>query len=154
MPSDILQSWQAAASFTITLANLGNGSGRQSTMITNASPSYPRAKITAKITTGTTPTAGTTVDFYLLRSNGTIRTDSAGASDAALTVVNAQPIGSIYVPTNTTNAVLIGDFMMDDLGPSWGIAVVNRSGVALYNNAVNNNSITYEYTDMQASAYT
>jgi hypothetical protein len=58
------------------------------------------------------------------------------------------------VPTNTTNAVLIGDFMMDDLGPSWGIAVVNRSGVALYNNAVNNNSITYEYTDMQASAYT
>lgn len=151
MASDLKQVWQSATAFTITCSALANAAGRQSTMVSNASPSYPRAKITVDLIVGTTPTAGTTLDFYLLRSNGTVRSDNAGASDAAITINNAQPIGSMIVPAATSDTHYYADFMVDDLGTSWGIAVVNRSGVALKTDAGNNNSITYEYAHTQAS---
>lgn len=144
MASEIRAKYDAVASFTITLANLVSGSGRQATLLTN-SDKRPRAKIHAKITVGTTPTAGTTVDFYLVRGNGTINSDGAGSSDAALTVINCQPLGSLVLDAATTDKVYYLDFMADDIGPVWGIAVVNRTNANLKNDAVNNNSITYEY---------
>lgn len=125
------------ATFTISVASLANAAGRQSTMINNSS-NYPAALVYLKLRSGgTPPTAGTTLDVYLLRgddaSSSTYRTDAAGASDAAITIENAQLLGSIVVTANSAKD-FYGEFdtrQLGPLGPEWGIAVVNRSGQAL-----------------------
>lgn len=127
----------AKATFTCTLATLASGSARQSTMVANSS-NYPGAIVTMRIKSSASgPTAGTTYEIYLLRgddaSSSTYRTDGAGASDAAITIENAQLLGTITV-TNTANKNFYGDFdtsPLGPLGPEWGIAVKNNSGQAL-----------------------
>lgn len=144
MASEIQAKYDAVASLTVTLSALANASGRQSTLLANSNK-RPRVKCHAKILVGTTPTAGTTVDFYLIRGNGTINSDGAGASDAAVTVVNAQPVGSLVLDAATSDKAYYLDFMVEDIGPVWGLAVVNHSNAALKTDANNNNCITYEY---------
>jgi len=123
----------AQAGFTITLASLANGSARQSTLNTNSN-NYPAALINLKITSGgSAPTAGAVYEVYLLRSDGAIADDNAGASDAAITIENAPCIGTIVV-TATTAKAFYGVFDTSPygpLGPTWGIAVKNSSGNAL-----------------------
>lgn len=127
----------AKATFTLTLASLASGSGRQSTMVANSS-NYPAAIVTIRIkSSASAPTVNTTYDVYLLRgddaSSSTYRTDNAGASDAAVTIENAPLLGSIVV-TATANKSFYADFdtsPLGPLGPEWGIAIVNRSGQAL-----------------------
>lgn len=123
----------ASAGFTITLASLATGSARQSTLVTNSND-YPAALVHLKITSGAVaPTAGTVYEVYLLRSDGTLADDAAGASDAAITIENAPMLGTIVV-TATTAKAFYGVFDSAPLGPlgsSWGIAVKNSSGQAL-----------------------
>ena len=129
----------AKATFTCTLASLASGSARQSTMVDNSTTDYPAAIVTMKIkSSGSAPTAGAVYEIYLLRgddpSSSTYRTDAAGASDAAITIENAQLLGTIVV-TATTNKVFYGEFdtaPLGPLGPEWGIAVKNSSGQALH----------------------
>jgi hypothetical protein len=94
----------------------------------------PAALVHLKITSGgAAPTAGTVYEVYLLRGDGTIRDDGAGASDAAITIENAMLLGTIVVTANTAKA-FYGVFDTAPLGPlglSWGIAVKNSSGQAL-----------------------
>jgi hypothetical protein len=138
MASEIRTKPITKATFTCTLASLANGSARQSTMINNSN-NYPAALVTMKIKSGAVaPTVGTVYEVYLLRgddaSSSTYRTDGAGASDAAITIENAQLLGTIIV-TATTNKVFYGDFdtaALGPLGPEWGIAVKNSSGQALH----------------------
>lgn len=135
MPNEIQAKFDAVANFTITLASLANNAARQSTMITNTLQ-RPAALIYLRIQSGgSAPTAGAIYEVYLLRgdSSGTYRTDGAGASDAAITIENAQLIGSIVVTANT-NKNFYGDFDTWPLGPlgyQWGIAVRNTSGQSL-----------------------
>jgi len=127
----------AKATFTMTLASLASGSARQSTMVANSN-NYPAAIVTLKIrSSGSAPTVNTTYDVYLIRgddaSSSTYRSDGAGASDAAITIENAQFLGSIVV-TASTNKDFYGEFdtaPLGPLGPEWGIAVKNNSGQAL-----------------------
>jgi hypothetical protein len=127
------------STFTITLASLAAGSSRQSTMINNSTNNYPAALLYFKIKSGATaPTAGRLYEIYLLRGNdpssSNYRTDGAGASDAAITIENAQQVGTIVV-TNTSNKVFYGDFdtsPFGPLGPEWGVAVKNASDQALH----------------------
>jgi len=122
--------------FTITLAGLAAAAGRQSTMVTN-SGNFRRAIGYVIIETGTAPTAGGTYDVYLLRGDGTgtYRTDGAGASDAAITIVNATFLASAKV-TASANTNFYVDFdtadVTNDLGPEWGIAVVNNTSQAAH----------------------
>lgn len=123
----------ASAAFTITLASLANGSGRQSTLISNSSD-YPAAIVYLKITSGgSAPTAGNVYEVYLLRSDGTIADDGAGASDAAITIENAPLLGTIVVTANAAKAFygVFDTSALGPLGPTWGIAVKNSSGQAL-----------------------
>lgn len=124
----------ASAGFTITLASLANGSARQSTMVDNSTTDYPAALVYLKITSGgAAPTAGSVYEVYLLRSDGTIADDAAGASDAAITIENAPLLGTIVVTASTAKA-FYGVFDTAPLGPlgsSWGIAVKNTTGQAL-----------------------
>lgn len=123
-----------AATFTLTLASLTNGSARQSTLVSNSS-NYPAALIFLDIESGTTgPTAGAVYEVYLIRSDGTTADDAAGATDAAITIENAKLLGTIVV-TNTANKHFYGVFDTAPLGPlgtSWGIAVKNASGQTLH----------------------
>jgi hypothetical protein len=103
-------------------------------MINNSS-NYPAAIVSLKITSGAAaPTVSTVYEVYLLRgddpSSSTYRSDGAGASDAAITILNAKLLGSIVVTASGATA-FYGDFdtsALGPLGPEWGIAVKNSSG--------------------------
>lgn len=138
--ADIKDTFSSVSAFTLTLASLANsvvGVGRQSTLIDNTSNKYSSALISLNIKVGTTPTANSLIYVYLIRSNndGTqIADDNAGASDAGITIVNAPLLGTILVPDATSNAnyrKLFDTKFLGSLGPEWGIAIVNSSGVAL-----------------------
>lgn len=136
--SEIRTKSPAPAAFTITFSPAGvplaNGSARQSTLLTNTSPGYPAALIHARIKSGgVAPTVGSVFEIYLLRSDGTIADDGAGASDAAITIENAPLLGTIVV-TATTTKNFYGVFDTSPLGPlgtSWGIAVKNSTGQSI-----------------------
>jgi hypothetical protein len=139
----------AGAAFTITLNSLANstaGVGRQSTIIDNTTNLYLSALVSVAIKMGTTPTAGGLVYVYLIRDDNDlpIIDDNGGASDAAITIVNAPLLGVLLCPSATTGIVLSRTFdtsQLGPLGPKWGIAIVNGSGVAL-----SSSGHTAEYT--------
>jgi len=130
--SSISDTYGTTTTFTITLASLANstaGVGRQSNVIT--SNTAPSALIAVKFTTGTSPTANTLVYVYLIRGDGTLIDDNAGASDAGITVINAPLLGTILNSAATSNATYYGVFdtkFLGSLGKSFGIAVVNSTG--------------------------
>lgn len=123
----------ASAGFTISLASLANGGSRQSTLISNTND-YPAALVHLKLCSGgSAPTAGTVYEVYLLRSDGTIADDAAGASDAAITIENAPMLGTVVLTANTSKS-FYGVFDTAPLGPlgsTWGIAIKNSSGQAM-----------------------
>ena len=135
MANEIRTKTDAVANFTISLAGLAAGAARQSTIVANTN-NRGAALIYLKIQTGASaPTAGTIYEVYLLRDDGVTnyRTDGAGATDAAITIVNAQLLGTIVV-TNNANAFFYGDFdtaPLGPLGPKWGIAVRNSTDQAI-----------------------
>lgn len=128
------------ALFTCSVApggvGLAAGGARQSTMIANTN-NYPAAIVTIKIKSGAAaPAAGKVYEVYLLRGDdtaaSTYRTDGAAAADAAITIENAQLLGSIIV-TNSAAKVFYGDFdtaFLGPLGPEWGIAIKNATDQA------------------------
>lgn len=134
--SFLIDTYANAAAFTISLNSLASstaGVGRQSTLLT--SNTNRGAIIYVKLKMGTTPTAGSVATLYLLQGDGTITTDGAGASDAGLTVVNAPVLGQILCSVATTGAIYQAAFdtrtICPSLGPNWGVALVNSTGVAL-----------------------
>jgi hypothetical protein len=148
--ADFKSKYAASAALTITLASLASstaGAGRQCTLLDNSSNLYLSALIYAKITVGTTPTLNSLIYFYLIRSDKAtpLRTDNAGASDAAITITNAKLLGTMLIPATTSNVTYYAEFdtsLLGELGPEWGIAVVNSSGVAL-NSTAGNHAINY-----------
>lgn len=158
MPNAILTKTDAVQTFTLTLASLADGAGRQSTVIANSS-NRPAAIVYLKIRAGAVaPTAGFTYDVYLIRSSSasspSYRSDGAGASDAALTQLNARLLGSIVV-TATANGYFYGEFdtsWAGPLGPEWGIIVMNRSGQALSATEGDHyKAYVYYYPEVQAA---
>lgn len=123
---------------TITLAALAAAASRQSTMIANANH-YPAAIVYLKLKSGAAaPTAGSVYEVYLLRGDdagsSSYRSDGAGASDAGITIENAQLLGTVIV-TATTNKVFYAEFdtaPLGPLGPEWGIAVKNATNQAMH----------------------
>lgn len=132
----------AKAQFTVSLASLASSTsaGQQSTLVDNSSNDRPAALVYFKTQVNATTSADGSITVYLIRGNdpssSNVRTDNAGASDAALTIRNATPIGSLFVPSGTTSStVLAGDWDTSPygpLGPEWGIAVMNTTGQALH----------------------
>jgi hypothetical protein len=134
MANEIRTKLDTAAAFTQTLASLPTGSAVQTTMITNTNQ-RPGALIYYRLRSGGTgPTAGSVYELFLLRSDGTVSDDNAGASDAAITIENAPLLGTMIL-TNTANKYFYGVFDTAPLGPlgsSWGIAVRNSSGQTMH----------------------
>lgn len=120
---------------TISLASLATstaGVGRQSTIVDNSTTKYDSALLNVLIKLGTSPTANKSIYIYLIQSDGTNRTDGAGASDAGITIKNAQLLGTL----TTGAAPATGDNLrktlyIDNLGQEWGIVIVHDTGVNL-----------------------
>lgn len=153
MANKILPFFDTEGTFTITLASLASsavGVGRQSTMIDNSLLRYRKVHIFGKITQGTSPTGSTAVYVYKIKGdkNGTAyRSDGAGASDAAITVLNSKVIevGSNLAAPSTGDVIWI-DCIIEDPGPEFGICVVNSTGVAL-NATAGNHYLRYTGED-------
>lgn len=137
MANEIKDKFTTSAALTITLASLADAAGRQSTLIDNGTVRYQDLMVYVKLKTGaSTPTANSVCEVYLLRGDKDATTehvsDGAGASDAALTVLNAALIGVVRVRSSpSAGDVLYGEFLIHRPGPKWGIAIVNRTGQAL-----------------------
>jgi hypothetical protein len=149
----------ASAALTITLAGLASsatGVGRQSTLLANPSASaagdgHRRALVFFNVKLGTSPTANKSVQFYLIRgdniASGTQHIDDqGGASDAAITIKNAQCVFVAQNISTTTGEIVQGSFAVENMGPDWGIAVVHDTGVNL-DSAAGNHWIRCIYVD-------
>lgn len=130
-------------SLTITLLSLASsivGIGRQSGMEDNATTNlFQKVRIYAKITTGTSPTVDKSIRMYLILGDGhttPFRSDGAGASDASLTVVNAQLIAAVSIKATSDKAYYL-ESIIDSPGDEWGVAVVHDTGVNLNSTAAN-----------------
>lgn len=154
MTNRIKDAIEDVATFTLSLAGLAAGSARQSTLVANATPTFKGAQIFLGIMSGgVAPTAGGTYDAYLIRSSENVspnvRTDNAGASDAAITVENARHIGSAVV-TATASKVFTIDVDTRDLplalGEEWGIIIENNTDQAL-NATEGNHDKEYRHVD-------
>jgi len=136
----IKDQFAAPAAFTISLNSLASsnaGAGRQSTLVDNTTNLYESAIVSVSLKMGTTPTANTLCYVYLIRSNNDstpLVDDGAGASDAAITIVESSLLGVLVCPSATTGLQITKNFdtsPLGPLGPKWGIAVVNSTQVAL-----------------------
>jgi hypothetical protein len=147
MANEIKAKYGASTALTITLASLATstaGVGRQSTMVDNSSNKFQRVHVFFLVTTGTSPTANKGIMFYLIKGDdptANIRTDNAGASDAALTVVTADQVYGAAT-SNVSDTGYRGSFVIENPGPAWGIAVVHDTAVNL-NATAGNHSIRF-----------
>lgn len=135
MANDILSERGSTTAMTITLASLASSTanvGRQSTLITNASPCKPTVWVMVQITQGTTPTGNRAVYVYAIRGDGTYRDGLSGASDAALTVTVEELLEALPNKSSpSTGDVLRKWIRFDNPGPEWGVAIVHDTGVNL-----------------------
>lgn len=152
MASNLLDRYGDVASLTISLASLANDStnllaGQQSTVISNLTDLWPDYKVRGFITTGTSPTAGNTIEIWAFASvndapNTTTYPDVFGASDAARTLTsnNVKQIALRHVATITVDSTSNRTYwfapvsiarLFNGVPPHWGIMVINGSGVAL-----------------------
>lgn len=135
MASEIKAKFGTATAFTITLASLATsttGVGRQTTLVDNSTTRYARVLVYGKIRQGTSPTGSKGVNVHLIRGDGTRRSDAAGASDAAHTVLNAQPmIRAVNKAAPSTGDDIYFDFVIDEPGPEFGLSINHDTGVNL-----------------------
>jgi len=132
--------------FTITLGDLADGSAWSSAAVSNTANGYKEAIISVEITShaSNAPDVGSTFDVYLLQSDDdmsdAIMDDNWAGTDASITLLNAQFLGSIEV-TADANTEFRGIFHSRDaveaLGPEWGIAILNNTGEAIHTTDAN-----------------
>lgn len=144
MANEIKAKHGSSTALTITLASLASSTsyvGQQSTLVDNSNNGQI-IRIYYKVTTGTSPTTAKTIQFYLITGDiSNIRTDGAGASDAAITIVGAPMVGCVLTDA-TSDKTYQGSFLIRNPGMEWGIAVVHDTGVNL-NSTGSNHSIRY-----------
>ncbi len=139
MANAILAEHTIVGALTITLSSLASstsGVGRQSTIVANTDTAQ-MIHLYVAVTVGATPTANTNIYVYLIKSDGTLRSDSAGATDAAWTAVNARLLGVIRNPVVTDNIQYQGEYLIRNPGPEWAIGIVHDTGPNLHATAGN-----------------
>jgi hypothetical protein len=138
MANEVLDKFDASTAFTITLASLASsaaGVGRQATIVDNTTNRYTKIELSIKLKQGTNPTGSKKAMVYLIKVDNHAtahRSDGAGATDAAFTVLNAPLIGVMRnKAAPSTGDLLYGEFTIHNPGPKWGIAIVHDTGVNL-----------------------
>lgn len=146
MPNEILDKQGSFSALTITLASLADGSGRQATQVTDTSPSVEWARVFAKVTTGTSPTADSAIEFYISRADddGTeLSSGSTGASDAAYSNTKSELefVNAVKV-SGTSDTTYVCEFLVYKPGSDWRLVVFNETGSSL-NATGSNHEIGY-----------
>lgn len=126
-----------------TLASLANGSAvstyQGSAGATSAITGPMQLRVYFNLMTGTTPTQGGMIVFYLLQwdtnASGLV-TDGASANGGAFTPVFAPIIHTVAV-TSVSNVAYKGSFVIKNPGPLWAIGIGNFTGSTLNGTAGN-----------------
>lgn len=137
---------------TISLASLTSDhtnllAGRESTAVDNGSDLYADVHISGRITAGTSPTAGNTIEVWAYGSiddspNTVDYPDTITGSDAAVTLTSAnvkrlalRPVVRFTVDATSNRAYDFADIsiarLFNGVPRHWGIVVINGSGVNL-----------------------
>lgn len=143
----------AGTAISITLTSLSDGSWRQSDSVDNTTNKYLDALIGGSTQTGTSPTAGRTIDIYAYGQYDGSSEFTAGASgsDAAYTAdgeeTSLKLIGVVQVDGTSNQDYEWGPFSVaaafGGLMPQrWGLVVENNTGAAL-NATGTNNEVVY-----------
>lgn len=150
MANDVKLNYRTRVTVTITLASLADDSanllaGRQSTVIDNTTNLYTGYQLSGKISVGTSPTSGNTIEiwaFALLNDTGPVYPDTLGASDAAVTLTSLNvknaalfPVKTITVDSTSNRAYTFGPISLEDIfgfiPDKFGFLVINGSNAAL-----------------------
>ena len=143
----LAMNYASAATVTITLTSLANGSYRQSAVVDNTTNKYVDALIGGSIQVGTSPTNGNTISVFVYGTfDGTLYTGGASGSDAAYT--NAEEVlfrlVSVIPVTSTSNKdwifgpVSVAQAFGGVLPSKWGVVVLNSTGATLNATGTNN----------------
>ncbi len=159
MTTTFKEALNTSAAFTITLASLASDTnllaGRQSTAISNASNLFKDYFVGGKITTGTSPTGGKSIEVwcYAAVNDTPLYPDAMTGTDgdvsataryilaasarlvASMTTCNANNVAHWFGPVSL--ASLFGGY----IPPAFGLFVVHNSGVNL--NATGSNHALY-----------
>jgi hypothetical protein len=141
--ASVLVAYGTSTALTITLTSLASSAtaGRESTAVDNSSNLYLDAlcQVTCKLATGT-PANDKAIYIYAYGSeNGTVYTDNATGSDAAITLrdpTNLRLVAVIPVPdsgalTYESSPFSIAQAFGGVMPRKWGLVVRNYTGVAL-----------------------
>lgn len=150
---------QTRAPLTVTLASLASAAYREATEVDNSTAQAVDGFLTGKITTGTSPVAGT-ISIFVSASDGTAaRPGNLSGTDAVVTPASEQAQWELarVIPTDATNnhtyefaipglAAIFGGMMP----AKFSVIVLNSSGVALNatggNHEINYTPIKYTWT--------
>lgn len=153
--STIKAAYQALTALTITLDSLGNGTARQSTRVTQTSPAEMFVEISGELKTGTTPGSSKFCEIYFIRRDGNATAnadDAAGASDAAITIANAQLLASIPMSSSDNTVTRFGPIVVPNPGLDFVVAVKNGTSANLNASSGASNLLYYRLFSAQGQA--
>jgi hypothetical protein len=140
--------YASAATITLTLTSLTNGSWRASTAVDNTSNLYLDAILGGSVQMGTSPTNNGTFDIYLYSTyDGTNYTGGVSGTDAAYTADGEEKlfvlVKSIIVDNTTDQDYVWGSVSVaaafgGTLPSKWGVVVENNTGVTTNATGTNN----------------
>lgn len=148
--ADLKIAYGSSAALTITLASLASDTnllaGRESTAIDNTSNLYLDYLLSGKVTTGSSPTTGRSIDIYVyaLMEDSTYPDVLTGA-DSSKTITNAQVRDSSLVLATSMATIATSDisyyFAPVSIAALYGGSLPKKFGVfVVHNTAVNLNS--------------
>lgn len=140
--SDIKEAFGSVTGITITLTSLADGSARESTAVDNSSNLFLDALVRIKLSTDTgtisNPKAVFVYAYGALENTSQVYPDNVTGSDADITLdspTQLQLIGVIYTAAASTSYTggpfSVASAFNGVLPQTWGIVVLNDSGVAL-----------------------
>lgn len=140
-------SYGAKTDLTWTPASLANATYDFSAVVDNSSALAIDALVSGKITTGTTPTTGTTITLYLYGEDGNGQysaglSGSDGGTPGAgeqtqLPILAVIPVDATSNHTYEYGPIAIAQFFGGVLPRKWGVGCINNTAVALHATAGN-----------------
>lgn len=158
--------YASSSAITITLASLGHSTtrvdGRESTAVDNTSNLFLDCLVSGKVTTGTSPTAGRSIEVWVYASeDGTTYPDVLDGTDSAesLTSENVRNTAlklatSVVIDSTSDRTYPIAPFSVAALfggilPRKWGLFVAHDTAVAL--NATGSNH-AFSYTGVHTQS--
>lgn len=140
--TEILSSLTAFDIAPASMASSTVGVGKQSAMVDNTE-GYEKIYVYLKLQLGTNPTGNRFAYLYALRGSGAQNTDGATSTAADFTRLTAPELGSYPCKASpTTGDYIIGEAVLMNPGPKFGVALVHDTVAALGNTA-GNHSVTW-----------